>query len=501
VTQDLAAISGLLKQRDLAAARDALSSALTERPDDADVADLQAELLLLERRPESALQAVRRALRLGGETTGRLGRLGRCLNNLGDLIEAERAFRRVVEMEAGNPDGYANLGHILRRQRRFQEAEEALLKALDLESEHVGALRTLGMLRLATGTPAAAAEVFRRAVSNAPDQPGLQAYLGIALHRSGDLAGAEEAYRRALEVDDSDVETWLNLGITLQDRDRLDAAIEAYEEAGLRAPGNAAPRHRLAEALMIAGHPDRALAAAKRADELDPGHPTGVAVRIAALQALDRRDEADALLGLDSLVTSIDLECPPGFPDVSAFNTALARHVLAHPTLSYEPEGHATRRGRHTRDLLLGDKGPVAALEAEIRNAADGYLERLQPPPGHPFPGFVPRPHRLTMWAVVMDTEGHQLPHIHPAAWLSGVYYVELPDSLGAGGDDVGGWIEFGLAPDELRRGVETPVRLFKPAEGRMCLFPSYLYHRTIPFAGEHRRISIAFDLLRKPGS
>jgi hypothetical protein len=35
-----------------------------------------------------------------------------------------------------------------------------------------------------------------------------------------------------------------------------------------------------------------------------------------------------------------------------------------------------------------------------------------------------------------------------------------------------------------------------------MVLFPSYLYHRTIPFAGEapasspERRISIAFDVL-----
>ncbi len=35
--------------------------------------------------------------------------------------------------------------------------------------------------------------------------------------------------------------------------------------------------------------------------------------------------------------------------------------------------------------------------------------------------------------------------------------------------------------------------------EGRVFLFPSYLYHRTIPFSGPEQRICIAFDVLRRP--
>jgi hypothetical protein len=31
-----------------------------------------------------------------------------------------------------------------------------------------------------------------------------------------------------------------------------------------------------------------------------------------------------------------------------------------------------------------------------------------------------------------------------------------------------------------------------------VALFPSYLFHRTIPFAGPDKRISIAFDLCPK---
>ena len=44
------------------------------------------------------------------------------------------------------------------------------------------------------------------------------------------------------------------------------------------------------------------------------------------------------------------------------------------------------------------------------------------------------------------------------------------------------------------------PTRLVEPRLGRVVLFPSFLFHRTVPFRGKDRRISIAFDLLPRPG-
>jgi hypothetical protein len=35
-----------------------------------------------------------------------------------------------------------------------------------------------------------------------------------------------------------------------------------------------------------------------------------------------------------------------------------------------------------------------------------------------------------------------------------------------------------------------------RPVEGLLVLFPSYLYHRTIPFEGDAPRISVAFDFV-----
>ena len=58
------------------------------------------------------------------------------------------------------------------------------------------------------------------------------------------------------------------------------------------------------------------------------------------------------------------------------------------------------------------------------------------------------------------------------------------------------GWIEFGRPPSSFNCTIEPEVKTHRPEEGLMLLFPSYMYHRTIPFETEEERISIAFDVL-----
>jgi hypothetical protein len=43
---------------------------------------------------------------------------------------------------------------------------------------------------------------------------------------------------------------------------------------------------------------------------------------------------------------------------------------------------------------------------------------------------------------------------------------------------------------------VAPEVRAVQPEEGMMILFPSYFYHRTVPFETGETRISIAFDVM-----
>ena len=94
-----------------------------------------------------------------------------------------------------------------------------------------------------------------------------------------------------------------------------------------------------------------------------------------------------------------------------------------------------------------------------------------------------------------MDARDHQSPHIHPAGWLSGVYYASVPKSIADGDPAHSGWLELGTPPSDLPPPERPLIRRFRPEPGLLVLFPSYLYHRTIPFEDDSPRISIAFDI------
>jgi hypothetical protein len=66
--------------------------------------------------------------------------------------------------------------------------------------------------------------------------------------------------------------------------------------------------------------------------------------------------------------------------------------------------------------------------------------------------------------------------------------------------DAQAGWIEFGAPPANIGHRRPHETRRVKPEPGCMLLFPSYVYHRTIPFEGGEDRISFAFDVVPAKG-
>ena len=62
------------------------------------------------------------------------------------------------------------------------------------------------------------------------------------------------------------------------------------------------------------------------------------------------------------------------------------------------------------------------------------------PEEASPFLSRIPRRYRLTLIASILTAGGRHPPHVHEGAWLSGVYYVAVPDHIGDDdGDNTGG--------------------------------------------------------------
>jgi len=95
-------------------------------------------------------------------------------------------------------------------------------------------------------------------------------------------------------------------------------------------------------------------------------------------------------------------------------------------------------------------------------------------------------------WSSRLQTQGFHANHIHPQGWISSCYYVAVPDvTLDRTAKQ--GWIKFGQPSFETAMD-DTMRRAIQPVPGRLILFPSYMWHGTIPFRAPAARTTIAFD-------
>jgi hypothetical protein len=86
--------------------------------------------------------------------------------------------------------------------------------------------------------------------------------------------------------------------------------------------------------------------------------------------------------------------------------------------------------------------------------------------------------------------------HIHPQGWISSCYYVAVPKAV-EDEKERQGWIKFGEPTFDVA--LKEPIRrAIKPRPGRLVLFPSYMWHGTVPFRDAQPRTTIAFDIVPK---
>lgn len=389
----------------------------------------------------------------------------------------------------------------------------------------------LAVERFEAGDYAGAKALLEALLHKVPDHPEILNYLAVTEHLCGDHARAHAHLTRALKIAPDFFDAWNNLGLLSIEQGNADAAVNAFQQACLLAPDAAEPTvslahalhaaerfseaieayHRglalqpdhpvawaaLCRALLVDGRWEEAADAADRQLAVRPGHTVAMALKSVALQELGDGAALRDLVDFDQLIEGFEIDVPAGYADLSAFNQALVAFCQQHPSLAYAPSDKATEFGYQTDNLAAEADSPIADLLAAIGKCADRYRRARPLSPDHPFLAQQPDRWHYDIWATVLENGGHQQSHIHRAGWLSGVYYAQKPAVIDAQipAADTAGWIEFGRPVPYPKAQTEPVTRCFPPVEGHLYLFPSYFYHRTIPFFAETPRVSIAFDL------
>jgi tetratricopeptide (TPR) repeat protein len=454
--------------------------------------ELLARALRGQDRFEDALEAAEQATRLAPNDVAAAHSRAITLAAMGRNEEALAALDALAFRGVQAPAIAIARGTALFNLTRAADAEAAFAEGVRRWPQDAGMHNALANARWMRGDGEAFTRDFEKAVETQPENLGLRIGCADLLRRADFRDRAEDMLRGGLKRFPDNFSLLSSLGVLLDEMDRPEDGVELLQRAVALAPQITATRANLACALMRVSRSQEALDVITPARQAEPNNQEWICYETMALRQLGSPRYRE-LCDFDLMVFPQELPIPPGYANSAAFNEALADALSRLHVLQSHPLDQSLRHGSQTSRSLLHVDDPVIkaylrALDEPIR----AYLDRMgEPDPNHPWSGRKTGAYRLTgSWSVKLKAQGYHINHLHPAGWISSAYYVQVPEAAFSGQGQEG-WIKFG-EPRWPTPGC-TIEKVVQPRPGILVLFPSYMWHGTIPFSSGER-MTAPFD-------
>lgn len=444
---------------------------------------------------EAAVASFSRALAIRPDYAEAHHNLGACLRLQGRSAEAVQHYEAARGLGLDRGELYQNLAGALVDAGEIDAAMAAYRIAIDRNPRDPVSHHDLNKLMWEQDRLDGHLDSYRDALTQFPDDVVLRRDLAMAHDRKGEHEEAERVLMQGLRLVPDSVQLKSQLACTLEEQGRWTDALLLHH-ATVRLPG-VLPHHRVryARALLACRRPEEALPHAEQAVRDAPLDQAAIAYLALCWRLLG--DERDGILNdYEAFVRVYDVPAPARFADVATFNLRLGTVLDALHTGRRHPPEQTLRGGTQTRGNLFDRQdAEIRELTGALGACVGDYITRLPWHESHPLlsrraPEFAFN----ASWSVRLQSGGHHRMHVHPLGWLSSAYYVQVPPEI-VSADILGGGIVLGQ-PDIDVGPAGAARRRIQPAVGKLVLFPSYMWHGTVPFTAGAARLSVAFDVV-----
>ena len=386
-----------------------------------------------------------------GSGTG-LNVLGLSYKASGNIPEAIKIFKSLVKALPKSAIYRSNLGNTYMLIGRIREAISCFKQAIKRDPKLINAIEALGLAFLEVDREAAALKCFKRVIQLDPDNQRTLYYIGnMHLNNLNWISAGEHLKRSSFGLSQSHyLECLLSLGKGAEFVDFY----TKLTDSGITNP-------------LIGG-------LVAHAEELYG----------------KRLNNSFCNNSLDHIYVG-RVEEQHGFTDKLAGELIDYHHGSKN---DYRSQALLQFGTQSSGNLFLVNEPFVKSLEACIENQIDHYREKFKDSDQ----GFLknwPEQYKLFGWMVSIKSGGNLNSHNHKEGWLSGSYYLSLPERSEEGKDD--GKIAFSYRGPRYPA-IDKPIykEVMDIKKRDICMFPSSLFHETIPFDGTEERISFAFDVI-----
>jgi len=481
-----------------------------------------ASALSLQNKQDAAIPYFTKAAQLEPQISEHHFNLALALTGLARYKEAIPAYEKAIQRKPEFAVAHFNLGVVHLALQELNKARECFHSAVRLQPTYTEAWGNLGVAQQRSGLLAEAIASYQKAISIQP-KVNLYLSLGSAFHNQGKLQEATHQYQLAVELDPQSPEAQDKLGSALWAQGKVDEALKAHETALKLNSDFAEAHYHLAVILQEAKDFERAIQHFESAQIHD--------WQARCLYCLYKSKQFDAF---QARLTDV-LKHPHVSPFIATLSTHFSTNFGAPDPYTFCPNPMDFVYHRHINELDDAGTGLRARLledilktdiaerkqgrlyegvqsagnlfrreEASFQELANCILQQV-----HQFKKqfagasctliqqFPEKPEFTSAWFIKMRKGGHLTSHIHEEGWISGSVYLAMPEPLeGHPERQVDGSIEFSTDGDDYpKESNPFPVKVITPEVGDIVLFPSSLFHRTLPFEANQDRICIAFDI------
>ena len=408
--------------------------------------------------------------------------LGLVFVGLEEYQEAKACYERAIELDPNHPDANNNLGTLFRRHKEYQKAKSCFEKAIQSKPDYTTAHNNLGSLLNQLGDFEKAKSCYKKAIELNPNNATSYNNLGSVFAGLKKHQEAKVCYEKAIELDPNYSEANNSIGLFFRKNKEFKKAADYFKKVD-----TVLANAQFLECIYFSNELENYN---KLLDTFSKTEPTNR--RIAALAAyVSKKENIKNIYPFckNPLDYFFSTNLKNEFKSPNQFSSRLLK-ILEKSESIWQPKPILIKGYQSTGNLLDNPIFEISELKKKIEKQINIYRDKYK----HSKDYFIsrwPAKSNLFGWHIKLKKQGQLTSHMHEYGWLSGVFYLKVPKPLNKNE----GSINLKLIGYDYPYDKNLPNLLYDPKPFDLILYPSSLFHSTVPFTSNEERHSFAFDL------